>query len=149
MIAPATPSQMEEVKDLFQEYAESLSVDLCFQNFAQELAELPGTYDLVLVSCVTGLSLSGCVALRPFSTTIAEMKRLYVRPQYRGQGIGRKLVDAIVQAAIDRGYQAIRLDTLPELEAAIALYRKLGFQEIAPYNDNPVPGVLYLELVLP
>jgi len=98
---------------------------------------------------VTGLSLSGCVALRPFSTTIAEMKRLYVRPQYRGQGIGRKLVDAIVQAAIDRGYQAIRLDTLPELEAAIALYRKLGFQEIAPYNDNPVPGVLYLELVLP
>ena len=140
---------MDEVRNLFREYAASLSVDLCFQNFAQELAGLPGTYDPILVSCVTGFGLSGCIALRPLTGGVAEMKRLYVRPQHRGKGIGSQLVEAIIQAAVDRHYQAIRLDTLPEMQPAIALYRRMGFQEIAQYCDNPVPGALYLELKLP
>ena len=139
------PRDIEEVRSLFQEYAASLTVDLCFQSFEKELAELPGTYDPILVDS----ALSGCVALRPLADGVAEMKRLYVRPQHRGTGLGRQLVAAIIKAAEDRNYRAIRLDTLPELQRAIALYRTFGFQEIAPYNDNPVPGVLFLELKLP
>ena len=128
---PARPEEMEEVRKLFREYADSLGVDLCFQGFERELAELPGNYYTILVACVTGFSLSACVALRPLGDGIAEMKRMYVRPQYRGQGLGRKLAEAILQAARDRGYKSIRLDTLPHLHTAIAMYRRMGFQEIA------------------
>jgi len=153
MIASATLNQMEEVRELFREYAASLSVDLCFQNFAQELADLPGTYDPILVARDTGLgdsgALAGCVALRPLANGVAEMKRLYVRPRHRGQGLGRKLIEAVIESAIAHNYQSIRLDTLPEMQSAIALYRRMGFQEIASYCDNPVPGVLYFELKLP
>jgi putative acetyltransferase len=148
-IETALLGQMDEVRGLFREYAASLSVDLCFQGFAQELAELPGNYDPILVvSGVTDSSLAGCVALRPLTGTIAEMKRLYLRPQHRGHGLGRKLTEAIIQVARDRNYQALRLDTLPEMQDAIALYRRLGFQEIAPYRNNPVPDALFLELQL-
>jgi GNAT superfamily N-acetyltransferase len=135
---------MEEVRTLFREYAASLGVDLCFQNFERELAELPGNYDPILVDD----ALAGCVALRPLQEGIAEMKRMYVRPQHRGEGLGRQLAEAIIQAAIDRSYKSIRLDTLPHLHTAIAMYRRMGFREIAPYNNNPVPGVLYMELKL-
>lgn len=147
MIRPAKPDDIEEVRSLFREYAASLGVDLCFQNFEKELAELPGNYDPILV-CVTGLSLSACVALRPLGDGVAEMKRMYVRPQHRGEGLGRKLAEAIIQAATDRGYKSVRLDTLPHLHTAIAMYRKMGFQEIAPYNDNPIQGTLFMELKL-
>jgi GNAT superfamily N-acetyltransferase len=140
VIRPATPDDIAEVRSLFREYAASLSVDLCFQNFEKELAELPGVYDPIL------LCLGGCVALRPLSATTAEMKRLYVRPQHRGQGLGRKLIEAIIAAAIERGYHTIRLDTLPEMRQAIAIYRRMGFQEIAPYCNNPIPGALFMEL---
>jgi putative acetyltransferase len=143
-IQPATPDQLDEVRALFREYAASLSVDLCFQNFSRELAELPGTYDPILVAD----AFAGCIALRPLSDTVGEMKRLFVRPQHRGKGLGRQLTEAIIQAARERNYQLLRLDTLPEMQDAIALYRRLGFREIGPYCANPVPGALFLELDL-
>jgi putative acetyltransferase len=148
-IEPATIDQMDEVRALFEEYAASLNVDLCFQNFTQELSELPGTYDPILVaSCGTAARLSGCIALRPLTRATGEMKRLYVRPDHRGTGLGRQLTESIIQAARDRNYQFLRLDTLPQMREAIALYRRLGFHEIAPYRTNPVPGALFLELNL-
>jgi putative acetyltransferase len=149
VIRVATLDDFAEVRSLFREYAASLPIDLCVQGFEEEIAGLPGAYDPILVSCVTGLSLSGCVALRPWSATIAEMKRLYVRPQHRGQSLGRQLTEAIIQAAIAKGYKAIRLDTLPVLQTAIAMYRNMGFQDIPPYPANPIPGALHMELQLP
>ncbi len=145
VIRRAAPEETEEVRKLFREYLASLSVDLGFQQFEQELAGLPGCYELILVES----DLAGCVALRPLADGIAEMKRMYVRPEHQGKGIGRQLAEAVIRAAEDRGYRAIRLDTLPHLTKAIALYRSLGFQDIANYNGNPVPGVLFLELQLP
>jgi len=148
-IEAATIDQMDEVRGLFREYAASLSVDLCFQNFAAELAALPGSYDPILVASVPGASgLAGCVALRAISDTIGEMKRLYLRPQHRGRGLGRQLAEAIIDAAREKGYDALRLDTLPEMQDAIPLYRGLGFREISPYCANPVSGALFLELPL-
>ena len=147
-IEAATPDQIEEVRGLFREYAASLDVDLCFQNFARELAELPGAYDPILLASPDIGAIAGCVALRPLSATISEMKRLYVRPQFRGHDLGRQLADAVIQTARQKGYQALRLDTLPQMQTAIALYRRLGFREIAPYCANPVPGALFMELSL-
>ena len=138
---------MDEVRTLFREYAASLNAEPCFENFARELAELPGTYDPILLSA-TDLNSSGCVALRALSESVGEMKRLYVRPEYRGKGLGRQLTEAIIQASRDRRYQALRLDTLPHLTEAIELYRCLGFRKIAPYCVNPVPGALFMELEL-
>jgi putative acetyltransferase len=162
VIRPATPQDLEEVRTLFREYAASLNTPICFQGFERELAELPGSYHPILVAscdtaraafppparCGMAFRLSACVALRPLSPTIGEMKRLYVRPEYRGQGLGRQLTEAIIEAARRQGFQTLRLDTLPHLHEAIALYRQLGFHDIAPYNDNPAPGVLFLELPL-
>ncbi len=142
MIRVATPDDLAEVGNLFREYAASLPIDLCVQGFEKEIAELPGAYDPIL------LCSGGCVALRPLSDGIAEMKRLYVRPENRGQGLGRKLTEAIIQAAIEKGYRAIRLDTLPVLQTAIAMYRRMGFQDIPPYPVNPIPGALHMELKL-
>ena len=143
MIRSAQAEDIPEVRTLFQEYADSLGVDLCFQNFARELAELPGNYETILL-----VPNAACVALRPLSPEIGEMKRLYVRPQYRGQGLGRQLTEAIISQARVKGYRSLRLDTLPQLQTAIAMYRRLGFREIDPYNSNPVPGVLFMELTL-
>jgi putative acetyltransferase len=113
------------------------------------LAALPGTYDPILVASVPGASgLAGCVALRSISATVAEMKRLYLRPQHRGLGLGRRLAEAIIAVARQKGFESLRLDTLPEMQDAIALYRRLGFREIGPYCANPVPGALFLELPL-
>jgi len=143
VIRSAQAEDIPEVRTLFQEYADSLGVDLCFQNFARELAELPGNYETILL-----VPNAACVALRPLSPEIGEMKRLYVRPQYRGQGLGRQLTEAIISQARVKGYRSLRLDTLPQLQTAIAMYRRLGFREIDPYNSNPVPGVLFMELTL-
>jgi len=146
-----SPGQMDAVRALFAEYAESLDFKLCFQDFDRELAGLPGDYappsGRILMAEVNG-AVAGCVALRALSETVCEMKRLYVRPAYRKLKIGRRLAAAIVEAGRDIGYRTMRLDTVPSMQAAIALYRSLGFREIAPYRRNPVPGALFMELDL-
>jgi putative acetyltransferase len=148
--------KIAKARELFPEYAKALSVDLCFQDFARELQELPGKYAppagrlLLAYYNDTDASehLAGCGALRPLSTEVCEMKRLYVRPEFRGRGIGRALTLALISAAHEIGYRALRLDTLPEMREAHKLYEELGFRAIAPYYENPVEGVRYLELDL-
>jgi ribosomal protein S18 acetylase RimI-like enzyme len=139
------------VRCLFEEYATSLGIDLCFQGFEEELADLPGGYappqGRLLLALQNGHT-TGCVALRPLEPGVCEMKRLYVRPAYRTHGIGRVLVDRIVQEARQAGYRYMRLDTLPSMAAALGLYRRLGFREIAPYYENPIEGAVFLELQL-
>jgi ribosomal protein S18 acetylase RimI-like enzyme len=146
-----TPKQVAEARTLFREYERSLGIDLCFQGFEQELAGLPGAYAPPrgrLLLAADGDALAGCVALRPLENAACEMKRLYVRPPYRGQRAGRRLVERVIAEAHAIGYARLRLDTLPSMKEAIALYRALGFVEIAPYCANPVPGALFLELDL-
>ena len=137
---------------LFRDYADALDVDLCFQGFDEELATLPGKYappagELLLTLGPDGPDRAalGCVALRPLDEPgVCEMKRLYVRDAARGLGVGRALVAAIIAAAEARGYAEMRLDSLPSMTAALALYRRFGFAEIPAYCFNPVPGTLYL-----
>ena len=144
--------RITEARTLFQEYAASLDFALCFQSFDQELASLPGKYAppqgrLLLAEC--GGRLSGCVALRRLDDEICEMKRLFVRPEFRGKGVGRLLAERVIEQARGIGYQRMRLDTVPSSMAkAVAMYRELGFVEIAPYCVNPVEGALYFERLL-
>jgi ribosomal protein S18 acetylase RimI-like enzyme len=141
---------------LFQEYAASLGFSLCFQSFDQELASLPGDYvppsgRLLLAHSIDAREelLAGCVALHKLDDTICEMKRLYVRPAMRGKGVGQALAAAIVEEAQDIGYRRMRLDTIPSvMSAAVAMYRSMGFHEIAPYRANPIEGAIYMELEL-
>jgi ribosomal protein S18 acetylase RimI-like enzyme len=156
-IEPASSTkQIALARELFREYSKALNVDLCFQDFQRELQELPGKYAppagrLLLAydkDDASNAHLAACGALRPLSTEICEMKRLYVRPEFRGHGIGRALTLALIRVAQEIGYRAMRLDTLPEMREAQKLYQQLGFREIAPYCANPVEGVRYLELDL-
>lgn len=172
-------ADVAQARMLFREYAAALSVDLCFQNFESELASLPGEYApptgrlyLAFVTAsqeggvsdqhdaptaATGISAgvagqadaTGCVALRKFDSTSCEMKRLYVRPEFRGQGIARGLVEEVMQAARELKYRKVLLDTLPEMAEAQALYRSLGFREVPPYRTYTEPGVRFFELALP
>ncbi len=148
-VVPARfPADLEAVRGLLREYQAGLGVDLSFQGFEHELVALPGDYAppggaLLLVRDDGGLA--GCVALRRIDDATCEMKRLYVRPSHRGLGVGRTLVDAVMDAARQRRYLRMRLDTLPSMREAIAMYRRLGFRPIEPYRANPVPGALYLE----
>ena len=152
IIRADSADDIERVRELFREYEAWLEVDLCFQNFEKELAELPGKYappDGRLLLAVKNGNVAGCVALRKIGESICEIKRLFLRPQFRGQGLGRMLAKAIIRNAKQIGYERMRLDTLPpKMNDAIALYRSLGFKEIEPYYNNPVPGAKFMELDL-
>lgn len=134
-------------RELFLEYARALGVDLSFQDFDREVATLPGDYDPILVAHWNGEA-AGCVALHPLQNDICEMKRLYVRPAFRGHGIGRVLAERIIAEARGRGYARMRLDSLPSMREAVALYRSLGFTDIPPYRPNPIAHSVFLELRL-
>ena len=164
-IHPAvSPAEIGQARELFLEYAQSLGFSLCFQGFDKELASLPGDYappsGLLLLATYSG-QLAGCVALHelnahgssgidaPPSSRTCEMKRLYLRPQFRGKRIGRALAEHVIEEARHIGYTHMRLDTIATTMAdAVALYRMLGFKEIAPYRENPIASALYMELKL-
>ncbi len=136
---------------LFREYAESLGIDLAFQHFDDEMGRLPGEYEpplgCLLVAVSSGEAV-GCAAMRAFEGPVCEMKRLYIRPPFRGSGLARLLCGAVIDRACKAGYDRMRLDTLPSMETARTLYASLGFRAIAPYRFNPVEGAAFLELDL-
>ena len=152
LVTPDTQAQINTTRLIFSEYAEQLGVDLCFQNFDGELADLPGEYTspqgALLLALVDG-EVAGCCALRPLNSVdypnAAEMKRLYVRGPYRGSGLGRQLAEATLDAARVAGYHSVLLDTLDDMESARALYVDLGFTSIPPYYHNPMAGAHYLK----
>jgi putative acetyltransferase len=146
------PRKSPQARELFLEYAQSLGVNLCFQNFEEELAGLPGLYappDGRLLLAEYEGQLAGCVALHRWEAGVCEMKRLYLRPSFRGKGLGRVIAEAIIAEARNIGYQGMRLDTIePIMKDAVEMYRKLGFREIGPYRPNPIAGAMYMELQL-
>ena len=151
-ILPAiSPRQITKVRDLFEEYARLLAIDLCFQNFADELTGLPGAYapprGRLLLALIDDQP-AGCVALRPLQNNACEMKRLFVPPAFRGQGIGRKLAEQIIAEARQIGYAVMKLDTLPRLQPATDLYTSLGFSPCRPYYNTPLKETVFLELPL-
>ncbi len=152
IVQAQSPEDMDRTCELFEEYVAWLGINLCFQNFEKELAELPGEYvppDGRLLLAIDDEQLAGGVALRKIGDGICEMKRLFVREEFRGKGLGRQLVEAVISEALEIGYERMRLDTLPpKMNDAIALYRSLGFKEIKAYYQNPVPGAKFMELVL-
>ena len=150
-IQTATDADLPELRRLFTEYAAWVGVDLSFQDFDRELAELPGDYvaprGVLLLARVDG-GVAGCVAAHAWGPGVGEMKRLFVREAFRGAGCGRALVERLIAWAREAGYERIRLDTLPVMDRAQDLYRRFGFREIGPYRSNPVPGARFLELTL-
>lgn len=152
---PKTPEKLDALRGIFREYADGLHVNLCFQDFESELTELPGEYAEprgALLMALIGEELAGCCALRPLDAVdypnACEMKRLYVRQDFRRGGVGRQLVEAILDCARLAGYDCVLLDTLDEMESARALYQDLGFEEIPPYYHNPIAGAHYLKVTL-
>jgi putative acetyltransferase len=151
-IAPAiAPEQIAAARQLFEEYEASLGIELTFQGFQQEVADLPGAYVPPagrLFLATSGTEPAGCVALRSLGAGICEMKRLYVRPNARGARLGRRLAETVIREARAIGYASMRLDTLPSMKEAFALYQTLGFREIAPYYATPIVGTRFMELPL-
>ena len=162
MTAPASPAAFDlrqaasaddvaTARSLFEEYQRDLGISLCFQGFDEELATLPGAYAppsgrLLLAFASDGPA--GCVALRKIEEGICELKRLWVRPGFRGAGLGRRLVETILREARAEGYRRVRLDTLPSMRAAQALYLSMGFSDIPPYNEHPIEGTRFMEAAL-
>jgi GNAT superfamily N-acetyltransferase len=143
---------LDEIRQLFREYAHSLDFNLCFQNFDEELQQLPGIYSHPqgrLILCEAEGKPAGCIALKPLQPGVCELKRLFVRPEFRGRGIGVKLAQYVIAEARLVGYSKMRLDTIRgKMDNAIVLYQSLGFKEILPYYDNPIPNAFYMELEL-
>ena len=147
-LTPNSPAQWAEAKRLVQEYAASLKVDLCFQGFDKELAQFETEYGAPGGCFFLEEGYLGCAGLRRFADGVGEMKRLYVTPEGRGRGIGEALARSVIEEARRLGYRRLVLDTLPDMKAAQALYRSLGFREIPSYRFNPVAGTLFFELEL-
>jgi putative acetyltransferase len=152
LIQANSTDEIRRARQLFEEYASWIEISLCFQGFDKELSGLPGYYappDGRLFLAVEGDEVMGCVALRKISDDVGEMKRLFVRPAFRGRGLGRTLTETLIAEAKQIGYAQLRLDTLPgKMDQAIAMYRSFGFQDIAPYYQNPVAGATFMELPL-
>jgi len=155
LVEPDTPELLDATRTIFREYADSLGIDLCFQNFDAELEGLPGDYaapDGLLLLAFADDELAGCVAMRRLSdvdhANACEMKRLFVRRPFRRFGLGRLLAQALMEQAAAAGYSVMLLDTLDEMESARELYATLGFEEVAPYYYNPIPGAHYLKAQL-
>lgn len=155
IVQPDDLSMLDATRHIFAEYAAGLGVDLCFQQFDAELADLPGVYAAprgALLLALVDEAVAGCVAVRPLDdadyANACEMKRLYVRKAFRGFGLGRQLAEHAMDAARRAGYGCVLLDTLDDMEAARALYEELGFEEIPPYYHNPIPGAHYLKAEL-
>jgi ribosomal protein S18 acetylase RimI-like enzyme len=157
IVRASRPEEIEEARALFREYAAGLGFDLGFQGFEAELSALPGDYapprGALLLARDTGGRFAGCVALRPLGAgrpgpDLCEMKRLYVRHAWRGTGLGRRLAVAIMEEGHALGYARMRLDTVPAMRSAVALYESLGFREIAPYRVNPIPEARFLEALI-
>jgi len=151
IIKAESPAQLSEIRTIFREYEKFLDVDLCFQGFEEELANLPGKYVSpggALFLAEDGQQVAGCVAVRALEGSSCEMKRLYVRPAYKGTGLGRLLAERVIAEAVKLGYETMRLDTLESLTAAMGLYRSLGFKQTDSYYHNPLQNVIYWELPL-
>jgi GNAT superfamily N-acetyltransferase len=151
IVAATQPAQIEQVRLLFQEYWDSFDFTPCFQNFSAELAALPGDYAPprgALALALVDARPTGCAALRPIDSLRCEAKRLYVRPEFRAHGLGKKLLDWIIAGARARGYRELLGDTMPQMSRALAMYDRMGFERIPPYTANPTPGAIYLRLAL-
>jgi putative acetyltransferase len=153
IVQAQSESEIEQVRELFGEYVAWLGINLCFQNYDKEVADLPGEYapprGRLLLALADDGAVAGCAALRDLGNGVAEMKRLFVRPAFRGQRLGWQLAEMILDEARALGYERIRLDTLPgKMDRAIAMYRVLGFKDIAPYYNNPVADAAFMELKL-
>ena len=147
IVRPATAADLDEIREMLREYQTWLQVDLCFQGFEKELAELPGGYAPPR-GCLLIAEGAGCIGLRPIDNDICEMKRLFVRPVHRRSGLGRTLVEAIIEEARMIGYRRMRLDTMPIMGGAQKLYESLGFRDIEAYRYNPEHGARFMELAL-
>ncbi|MBK9516361.1 MAG: GNAT family N-acetyltransferase [Anaeromyxobacter sp.] len=148
LVEAATPSELDLARALFREYQQAIGVDLCFQGFEAELAALPGAYAPPfgqLLLAFDGVAPVGCGAVRPLGPGLAELKRMWTRPEARGRGVARAVATALLAFARQAGHRTIRLDTLEWMTAARSLYASLGFREIGPYYPNPLPGVVYME----
>ncbi len=148
---PASAEEIGMIRELFEEYERSLGFDLCFQNFPRELAHLPGAYSppggWLLLATSRGRPV-GCAGIRKIGDGICELKRMYVRPDFRGQKLGRRLALLLIDKAREIGYKSMRLDTIATMAEAIGLYQSLGFRDIEPYYNNPVPGARFMQLEL-